>query len=495
VPRTSKKPGIVGGDLSAALRLVEKLQPALQRDERATIVDLVRQLVALRAPMARQWLTIAQIMADNGENGLACEAADLYVEYSGGSSVARYHKAALFTNMGAWAKARAVIESLPQDAPDPATNTLARGMAALYLGEADEARRQLERATLLRPQAGLAWVSLGALVDFALEPALADRLIAAESSLENAARSERASYFHSLGKMWDDRGEHERAFAAYTRGATEARHEAVYDRQRDRVIATNAVQGYDADRIAGIARQQTERTAQTIFVVGLPRSGTTLVEQILTSHSAVGGGAETTRLSLFAKDIRGLSCADLERYVGELGAPAAARLWNHWMQERFGTTARVVDKTTNTSRMLGLAAALLPEAPLIWVTREPMDRAWSCFRTYFGPSQPWSNDLADIGYHFRLEDGLLAQWQQILGERLLVVPYEELVTEPEAWTRRLLAHCDLAEEPQVFSPHRNPRPVSTASMMQVRRPINSRAVGASEPYRAFLEPFGEAYSN
>ena len=259
------------------------------------------------------------------------------------------------------------------------------------------------------------------------------------------------------------------------------------------MIATNAVLGYDAKRIAAIARQQTEPTGRTIFVIGLPRSGTTLLEQILTGHSAVSDGAETTRLSLFAKDIRGLSYADLGRYVEKVGAAGAARLWRHWMNERFATPGRVVDKTTNTSRLLGPAAALLPEAPLIWVTRDPLDRAWSCFRTYFGPSQSWSYDLDDIAFHFRLEDQLLSRWQEILGERLLVLPYEALVTDPGQWIRRILAHCGLAEEPQVFAPHENSRPVSTASAMQVRRPINRKGIGAAEPYREFLEPFIAAY--
>jgi hypothetical protein len=154
----------------------------------------------------------------------------------------------------------------------------------------------------------------------------------------------------------------------------------------------------------------------------------------------------------------------------------------------------VIDKSVTTSRYLGLAAALLPEAPVVWLTREPLDRAWSCFRTNFlGGAVPWSYSLADIAHHFRLEDGLLAQWREILGERLLVVPYEELVGEPDGWIRRILAHCSLAEEPKVFAPHENPRRVATASMMQVRRPINREAVGAAEPYREHLAPFIEAY--
>ena len=158
------------------------------------------------------------------------------------------------------------------------------------------------------------------------------------------------------------------------------------------------------------------------------------------------------------------------------------------------TPGRIIDKTTSSTRYLGLAAALLPDAPLIWMTRDPLDRAWSCYRTNFaGTAMPWSYDLQDIAAHFRIEDQLLAQWKKILGNRLLVVPYEELVTDPDAWIRRVLAHCGLGEESLVFSPHENQRPVATASMVQVRRPINRDAIGAGEPYRKFMQPFLDAY--
>src|SRR5690606_21573684 len=129
----------------------------------------------------------------------------------------------------------------------------------------------------------------------------------------------------------------------------------------------------------------------------------------------------------------------------------------------------------------------------IWLKRDPLDCAWSCFRTFFPVSMSWSYDLEDIAAFFRLEEQLLGRWQDILGERLLVIPYENLVARPVEWTRRILAHCGLPEEEQVFAPHETLRAVTTASVMQVRRPINRGAVGAAEPYRNFLQPFVDAY--
>jgi hypothetical protein len=481
-------------DLATVVTLVNQLGPALQRGDREKTNHIVGQLVALRAPMGGQWQQLAYVAAGNGELTLARKAMDLLVAALGGGHAAEFQKAAFLATMGAKRDADALLRTLPETVPNPATNAYIRGISALGLGHAEEARRHLERATRMLPHSGLAWLSLAMTVDLSREPELADRLIAAGRGMTGAPQPEIAPYFYALGKTHADRGEHALAFDAYSRGARQVKSTVAYDGPADRADAARAIEGYSAERIAAVARTQREPTARTIFVMGLPRSGTTLVEQILTSHSAVGDGGEIARLMLLANEVGGVSWPALARYGDAQGAAPAARLWDHWLDELFPTPGRVIDKTVNTSRFLGLAAALLPEAPLIWMTRDPLDRAWSCFRTNFsGSAMPWSYDLQDIAAHFRLEDRLLEQWRQILGDRLLVVPYEAMVTEPAVWIRRILAHCGLAEEPQVFKPHENRRPVPTASMMQVRRPIHREGIGAAEPYRSFLDPFLEAY--
>lgn len=488
-----RAPGDSDRERVVTLGLLEELRPALEHRDRARIVDIVRELVALRAPMGEQWHQLAQMAADNGENGLARRAIELFGEASGENPQAKYRKFGFLAQLGAVAEAYALLETLPEDVPDPAINAYSRGAVAVLLNQPEEARLRLERATRLRPELGQAWLPLSTLVDFAEEEDLAERIIGAGRHMENAPPAVRAVYCYALGKAHADRGEHALAFEAFARGAGHMKSIASYSRERDRIGAAEAVHGFSAEAIAAIAGQQREPTGRAILVNGLPRSGTTLVEQILTSHSAVSDGGEINRLRMLAQEIGGSSFPALSRHVSEHGTAPAARLWSHWLQERFPAPGRIVDKSVDSSRFLGLAAALLPEAPLIWVTRDPLDRAWSCFRTHFLAGVQWSYDLEDIAFHFRLEDELLSRWQQLLGERLLVVPYESLVTAPEDWIRRILAHCGLDEEPQVFAPHENDRMVATSSVMQVRRPINRKGIGAAEPYRAFLEPFIEAY--
>jgi tetratricopeptide (TPR) repeat protein len=478
---------------TAALRLLDQLQPAIQRGDRAKQVAIVRELLAVRAPMAEQWQQLADLALQVGELSLAREAIDRFVEAQGGSALAQFRKVGVLEQCGATAESYALLRSLPENVPEPAAHAYARGIAALHLGRIDEAREQLERLTQLRPDLGVAWIALATAFDLARETELAERIFAAESHMAGAAPAHRAAYYYALGKAHADRGDSAAAVAAFARGAREVKPLAPYSREADRRNAAESLHGYSAGNVSLLAREKTGPSARTIFVTGLPRSGTSLVEQILTSHSEVTDGGEVNRLLLLVMEIGGHSWPAVRRYADARGAAEAAALFDHWMRERFPAPGRLVDKSLTTTRLVGLAATLLPQAPLIWLTRDLLDCAWSCFRTFFQGTNPWSHDLEDLAFHFRIEDELLRQWQDILGDRLLVVPYEALVTEPETWIRRILAHCGLAKEPQAFAPHESDRIVRTASMMQVRRPIGRGAIGSAEPYREFMQPFVAAY--
>lgn len=478
---------------SAILAVVQELQIAVRQQKRKQQKEAIRQLVAMRAQMGAQWQAIANIALQIGELSLAREAIDCLVETGGDTSLAQYHKALLLEQCGDLDEAYALLRTLPRDTPDPVTNAYSRGVTALYLGKAEEARSEFEGATRLQPRMGVAWLMLATSVDLGSETEVADRIVAAGREMDQAESAERAPYDYALGKAFADRGDHASAFAAFSRGAKAMKSLAPYSSAKDRRYAAEAVRGYSAETLTAISSRQSASSERTIFVTGLPRSGTTLVTQILTGHSAVSGGAETNRLVLLAREIGGHSAAALRRYVEAQVAPEAAHLLCYWIDQRFPQPGRVVDKSLTTTRLIGLAAALLPNAPLIWLRRDPLDCAWSCFRTFLQGNMPWSHDLADIALHFRLEDQLLRQWQEILGDRLLVVPYEDLVTDPATWIGRILAHCGLAAEPQVFAPHENSHGVTTASATQVRRPIHRQGIGSAEPYRAHLEPFLDVY--
>lgn len=485
--------GSTGRRQADALAVLERLGLALDRQDRAEQVRLIARLLELEAPLAGQWQAISGLLAGLGEFTMARRAIDRFVEAERGSVMAQYYRITLLEQTGALGEAYDLMLRLPDDVPDRAAVAYGRGTAALYLGEREAARTYLDASLRLRPGFGPAWLSRALAAGTGEGDDWTQALLQAESAVRPGGHQQLAPYLYAKGKVLAERGDHAAAFASFAEAALQAALAGPYDRDADRREAELSLEGFTPDSIAQLAKAGNGRPSRTIFVTGLARSGTTLVEQILASHSAIGGGGEIERLPLVARELGGASHAALARFAAGRGLPDAAGLWSHWLSERCPGPGLVVDKSLSTTRMIGLAATLLPDAPLIWLTRDPLDRAWSCYRTYFPGNLAWTNDLEDIAFHFRLEDLLLQRWREILGARLLVVPYEELVGQPEHWIRRIAAHCGLSEEPAMFAPHRTRRLVTSASVAQVRRPINRDGIGSALPYREFLQPFMDAY--
>ena len=478
---------------TAWLPVVEQLKRALAARDRKGANSAVEKLLSQRARIGAHWHSISQLMQVSGELTLARRAIDAFVEEAGGTPQALYAKVVLLTQSSRLEEAHDLLAALPADVPDRAGHAYVLGNTALTLGRVEESREQLGIALRERPGWGPAWLSLSTTGNLAADP-LGERLLADEAAAARQAPAEQARYYYAKGKLHADRKEPDAAFAAYSRGAGLLRSERPYSLKGNTANAAAAMTGFPAGFIERLNAQQTVSTSRPIFVTGLPRSGTTLVEHILASHSAVIDGGELNLIQHLAVAAGGVSGEAIEAYLAGGGSmEALGELYLHLLAERFDQPGRVVDKTIDVSRCLGLIASALPEAPLIWMRRDPLDSAWSCFRTFFIHGVAWSYDLVDIAHHFKLEDQLCAYWQQRLGERLLVVPYGELIEEPELWTRRLLSHCGLAEEAAVHSAHKTQRVVATASAMQVRRPINRDGLGVAEPYRAHLQPFIDAY--
>lgn len=463
----------------------------MARADRARQVAIVRELASLNAPLGPQWQQLAQIALGHGELALACDIADIHLAHTGGEPLAHCLKAAVLEQAGRLVEARAEMALVPRHIPTPAAHAFGLGTSALHLGLAEEARAELAEATRLEPGNGFAWLSLGMASDLAHDHALAERMLAAAPHAGRAAPVPRAAYCYALGNLFHARVDHARAFASYADGAGIMRGVEPFDRAAEGRSRAKAVAGHTRAGLAAAGRQAGGRANRTLFVTGLPRSGTTLVEQILASHSAVAGGGELSLLPLLAQEAGGADAAALAQ-AGAGGLTALADLWTHLLGQRFPQSGLVVDKSLNTSRFLGLAAAVAPQAPVIWVQRDPLDCAWSCFRTFFPMSMPWTYDLQDIAWHFRREAELLARWQDLLGDRLLVVPYEQLASDPAPWIGRILDHCGLAAEPQVFTPHQTQRAVTTASASQVRQPINRQGIGSAGPYRGYLQDLAAA---
>jgi hypothetical protein len=474
--------------------LVEDLKKAIAVRDRKATNFAINQLLELQAPLGEHWRSFSELMRVSAELSLAHRAMDAFVAYKGHNAQAQYSKVVLHTQSGQMQDAFNLLSKLPNNVPDPSGYHYVMGNIQMSLGQFDEAREHLSEAVKLKPGWGPAWLTYASTINFS-DKQLSQALISDKAAAKKYSPSELARYFYTLGKMYVDKGNTAKAFSSYHDGASLLRQTVPYSKKGNEKNALSAMTGFDKGLIEQLNQQSKRDTNRPIFVTGLPRSGTTLVEQIIASHSEVANGAELNIAQHLAVTVGGNSGENLQSYI-DSGATVdeIAELYLHLISERFGSEGRIVDKSVDMSRFIGLIAAALPDAPLIWMRRDPLDSAWSCFKTFFIHGVGWSYDLKDIAHHFMLEDQLLSYWQQKLGNRLLVVPYHELVDSPKVWTQKLLEHCGLEEEPGVFTPHTTKRVVMTASALQVRKPINREGLNVAQPYLKQMQPFIDSYT-
>jgi tetratricopeptide (TPR) repeat protein len=367
----------------------------------------------------------------------------------------------------------------------------ARGAALAEMGETEEARQTLRRATESGATTGGAWQSFVDLVKFeAGDPAFA----AMEARLVEAERrrpAEAQSLHFALAKAYLDVGDSERAFAHLDAGAGMKRAQFVYDADANRVRNAAIVAAFPAERFTRFAGAGSHAGAP-IFVVGMPRSGTTLIEQILASHPAIDGAGELHALPQIIAEIGGLpqgldalTADDLTQlgddYLARAGDPPAGK-------------TRIVDKLPGNFVNAGLIRLILPDAQIIHVRRDPVDTCLSCYsKNFTGANLPFTNDQTELGLFYRDYAALMAHWRATLpATHFLEVDYEAVVDDLEGQARRMIAFLGLAWDATCLEFHRTQRLVRTASVNQVRKPIYRGSVGRWRAHAARLGPLLKA---
>ena len=365
----------------------------------------------------------------------------------------------------------AIYEDLLAEYPKHPKLWLNYGHALRTVGRREEAVAAYQNCTALAPEHGDAYWSLANLKVGALQPTDI-AVIRAQLARSELSDIDRLHLHYALGKALEDSGDDQAAFENYAKGAVIRRRDARYDAGETtaltRQIATHLTRELLERGKGGVTSDA------PIFIVGLPRSGSTLVEQILASHSQVEGTMELPDIGLIARELdrpevpypQGLAhLSDVQR--ASLGGEYLARTQVHRKLNR----PHFVDKMPNNFQHIGLIHLILPQAKIIDVRRHPLGVGFSAFKQHFAQGQAFTYDLQDIGTYYRDYVDLMSHFDRVLPGRVHRVIYEDLVADTETQVRILLAHCGLGFEDACLAFHRNGRAVRTVSSEQVRKPI------------------------
>jgi tetratricopeptide (TPR) repeat protein len=407
-------------------------------------------------------------------------------------------KAANLVEINEHDQAIALFESVIELDPGQRQAYLSYGHALRAVGRVDECITSYEKCIELGSGAGEAYWSLANLKTYGFS----EEQISGMEDIVRDESCEYRDYYHllfALGKAREDRQEYKGAMMAYAKGNQVRGKGVPWDQEGFHRDTRQLIKFFTADLLSG-------RTgfgctaADPIFIVGLPRAGSTLVEQILASHSQVEGTAELADIIALARGIAGKKRrSDVSMYPDALAGMNAVNFEemgrgyiDSTAVQRVTERPRFIDKMPNNFSHVGLIHLILPNAKIIDARRDPMDCCFSGYKQLFASGQGFTYSQQRIGNYYRDYVDIMDHWDAVLPGRVLRVQYEDMVSDTENQVRRLLDYCDLPFEDSCLAFHQTERTVRTASSEQVRQPIYRSGMGQWQPFSEWLDPLRKA---
>ena len=480
----------------AAIRMLAETGARLGRYDDAQV--LLERCLELAPGFVAARYNYATVLHRQNKASEAIAQADLLLAREPRNAGYRNLKAAALVRIGEYEQAIAHYDGLLQDHPTQPLGWMSYGHALKTVGRTGDSIGAYRRSIELLPRLGEAWWSLANLKTFRFTAA---DIEAMRAQLERSDLGPEDGYHlhFALGKAFEDAGAYAESFDHYRQGNALRRAAVDYDPEetaghvrRSKELFTPA---FFAAR-AGVG----SRAPDPIFIVGLPRAGSTLIEQILSSHSMVEGTMELPDVIGIAKRLGGRRRrSDVSSYPEALAdlKPDEFRVLGEEFLDRTRIQRKLgrpffIDKMPNNFAHIGLIHLMLPEARIVDARRHPLGCGFSGFKQHFARGQTFTYDLGEIGRYYADYVELMDHFDRVLPDRIHRVIYERMVEDPEAEVRRLLDYCGLPFEAGCLRFHENERAVRTASSEQVRQPIFTDAVEHWRNYEPWLDPLKAA---
>ena len=369
------------------------------------------------------------------------------------------------------------------------------------MGKFERATNYLKQASRLDPGFAFTWYRLS--LDRNFQPTDA-QLEMLEQQLANKTTpvhndDQLVALEFSLARFQEQRGNHATAFRHFQQGNNLKAAKNHFDRPNHESQIDNVIDTFDAD----FFNQRQDWGSQStlpVFIIGMPRSGTSLVEQILSAHPLMHGAGELRLMLELASSLKQDSTAPTNSHAQRVAALNRQQV-DELAQQQLETirnlqplARHVIDKLPGNYFRLGLIRLLFPRAIIIHCHRDPMDTCWSCYQQNFDQGLNFTNDLETLGHAYRGYQRLMAHWHEVLPGQIHDIGYEELVQNPEFVSRKLLQHCGVEWHPGVLD-YQQQRPDTTASMWQVRQPVYQTSIGRWKTYRQYLHPLSHVLAS
>ena len=480
----------------AALRMLAEVAARLRRFGSAQ--TLLERCLELAPGFDAARHNYANLLNRQGKAAAALPHVEQLLAREPGNPGYRNLKAAVLANLADYAGSARIYAEVLDEYPRQAKVWMSYGHSLKTSGSLAEAVAAYRHASEVEPKLGEAWWSLANLKTVHFSPA---DLGAMREALSRQALGDddRLHFEFALGKALEDESAYEESFTHYAAGNALRRKSHPYNAQANADFTRSLRATFTREFFAARAGSGVD-ARDPIFVVGLPRAGSTLIEQILASHSRVEGTMELQDLPQIARELaRGDGQDEEERFLESVTALSAAelrRLGERYLEStrtfRRRATPCFIDKMPNNWLYVGLIHLILPNATIIDARRHPLGCCFSCFKQHFARGQSFTYHLGDLGHYYRNYVGLMAHFDAVLPGRVHRVHYETLVEDTDAEVRRLLTHCGLPFEEGCLRFYENERAVRTASSEQVRQPIFREGLEQWRHYEPWLDPLKAA---
>ena len=459
---------------------------------------LLRRVVQIAPPFIHAWHDLSTALKEQSKFTEAIEALEQARKIEPDNAVTHYFLGAALAMDASPELAETSYKRALELDPSLSGAHLGLGHVLKTLGKQEEGIAAYREAMKLRPNFGEIHYSLSNLKTFVFDDSEIEDMI---RRLENEQLSKESvvHFCFALGKAFEDAKDYDRAFEYYSKANETHRETIAYDPVQTEVIHKKIREVFNAELFEKFSHESHGcNDPAPIFILGLPRSGSTLLEQILASHSLVDGTSELADLSLVSQSLtdraRGLTYPGI---MPELNGDQLRELGEKYIAQTLRYRSGGVyftDKMPNNFPHIGFIHLILPNAKIIDARRHPLDSCLGCFKQHFAKGQTFTYDLFELGEFYLEYQSMMDHWDTVLPGKVLHVQYEDVVSDLDNQVRRILEYCDLPFEENCVNFHNTDRAVRTASSEQVRQPIYSKSVNTWKRFGAHLDPLIDVLS-